>query len=275
MDLREDKANEAEERGDLNSALQLWRELAGERDDPLLLSRYGRVAQKMERWDEAESAFAKALRLDSNFLVAMEAMGDLWATRTDRSDTESFGVAKDWFLKALRRERNSRTLTLLGATYRALGESVAARDAFAEAVELNPNYEEALYNLALAEKEGDPQGAVGLLERAIDIDPCYFVAHQELGKLYQKMGDLQRAEYHFRRSLEISQNEFWSLLYLANALAVQGKDVEAEKKYRLATTLHPERKDGAKFFARFLESIGKKPAAITTPSPEKSPDGES
>ncbi len=261
MDFLEDKAEKAEETGDLVLAFQLWNELAQRGRDPVFFARYGRVAQKLERWDEAESAFAQALRLDPGFAPAMECMGDLWATRTDKNEAESFEVAKGWFLKALRRERSARTLTFLGATYRALGDNVAARDAFAEAVQLDPNKAEALYNLGVAVEEKDVQRSVELMERAIEIDPSYFVAHQELGKLYQKAGDLPRAEYHLRRSLEIEPGEFWSLLYLANALAVQGKSGEAEQNYRLATSLHPEREDGEEFLASFLESIGKKQEA--------------
>ena len=82
----------------------------------------------------------------------------------------------------------------------------AARDAFADAIALDPNYGEALYNLAISNEAQDPQKSVELMERAIAIDPNYFAAHQELGRLYHEAGDLARAEYHFRRSLEI---EVW------------------------------------------------------------------
>ncbi|HEV3254738.1 MAG TPA: tetratricopeptide repeat protein [Candidatus Acidoferrales bacterium] len=208
MDSLEDRAEKAEETGDLASAFQLWNELAQRDLDPVFFTRYGRGAQKLERWDEAESAFAQALRLDASFTLAMEGMGDLWATRTDKSEAESFEVAKDWFLKALRRERNARTLTFLGATYRALGDNTAAREAFAEAVQRDANNAEALYNLAITEEGNEPHRSIELLERAIDIDPRYFAAHQELGKLYRKAGDLPRAEYHFRRSVEIEPTDF-------------------------------------------------------------------
>jgi len=207
MDSLEDKAEKAEEIGDLALALQLWNELAQRDLDPVFFTRCGRVAQKLKRWDEAESAFAQALRLDPSFTLAMEGMGDLWATRTDKREAESFEVAKDWFLKALHRERNARTLTFLGAAYRALGDNTAAREAFTEAVQRDANNAEALYNLAITEEGHELQRSIELLERAIDIDPRYFAAHQELGKLYQKAGDLPRAEYHFRRGFEIEPTD--------------------------------------------------------------------
>jgi tetratricopeptide (TPR) repeat protein len=257
----EDKAQEAEEKGDFTSALNLWRELAQRDGDPILFTRLGRAAQRLERWDESERAFAEALRLDPNFTMAMVCIGDLWAARTDKGNDESFPVARGWFLRALRRERSAQTLILLGAMYRAWGDNLSAREALVEALQLDPSNAEALYNLALAEAETGREKAIELMERAIEVHPTYFAAHQELGKLYHGAGDLPRAEYHFRRSLEVKPSDLWSLLYLANALAVQGKSAEAEETYRLASSLHAGNKDVAEFFADFLETIGKKDEA--------------
>jgi len=256
-DENELRAETAEEGGDFLSAFIIWGDLASKERDPFFFTRCGRAAQEIERWDDAEMAFAEALRVDPTFGMAMEGMGDLWATRTDKDDKESFEIAKSWFLKALQRERKARTLTFLGATYRALAEEAAAQQAFSEALQLNPDYEEALYNLAKGRKESDPANAIELLERAISIDPDYFLAHQELGTLYHRAGDLPRAEYHFRRSLEIEPWEFFSLLFLANLLSVTGRDAEAEETYRKAIQLYPEKLEGYEFFANFLDSVGK------------------
>jgi tetratricopeptide (TPR) repeat protein len=263
MDSLEDKAENAEECGDLELASELWKELALRERDPVFFARYGSVAEELERWDEAESAFAEALRLRPNFALVMQAMGDLWASRTDRGEDESFENAKNWFLKALQLKRNAGTLILLGATYRALGDDSSARRTYTEALQLEANNAEALYGLAASEADWDRQKAIEHLERAVEISPNYFIAYQELGKLHQKDGDLPRAEYDFRRSLEIEPGDMWSLLYLANALAVQGRIGEAEATYRLATNLHPGNKDGAEFFAEFLVSIGKKREAAS------------
>ena len=270
MDM-EGRAEKAEEAGDLEAALGLWRELAIRDRDAVFFCHFGRVAQELERWEEAENAFAQALRLDAGLYLAMESMGDLWATRTDKSDAESFGKAKEWFLAALKHERSARVLTFLGNINVALDDPNAARHAFQEAIQLDPDFEEALYNLAVLDEKMNPERSMELLDRAIQIDPDYLMAHQALGRLLQKAKDLARAEYHFRRCLEIDPTDYWSLLYLANALAVQGKSKEAEQSYLLATTLYPERKEGAQFFARFLESIGKTQEAAVIRHRESSP----
>jgi tetratricopeptide (TPR) repeat protein len=263
MDPLENEAEKAEECGDLMTSLFLWKKLAVTRRDPVLFCNYGRVAEKLGLWDEAENAFATALCAEKQFLPALEGMGSLWFTRTDKSDGESFQTAKEWFQKALQYERNARLLTFLGATYAAAGNVQAAQSAFEEAIQIDPDYEEALYNLAKIAAGIDEGKAIDLLERAITVDPDYALAHQELGKLYQHAGDFTSAEYHFRRSLDGDPTDYWSHLFLANLFAVQGKNHEAETMYRFATAVHPEIQAGVEFFARFLTSIGKQEEAAS------------
>jgi Tfp pilus assembly protein PilF len=257
MDFAQKRAEEAEEAEDLPTALELWKELAAENQEVFFLLRYGGVAQKLERWDEAENAFAQALRLDPASSLIMENIGSLWAHRSDKNEADSLECAKQWFLRALKYERHARLLTQLGATYVALDDNGDARDAFEEAIRIDPDYEEALYNLALLDEETNPQNSMELLEKAIQIDPDYAIAHQVLGRLFQKAKDLVRAEYHFRRNLEIDPADYWSNMYMANLLGVEGRNAEAEETYRFATSLHPEIAGGLDVFARFLESIGK------------------
>jgi tetratricopeptide (TPR) repeat protein len=240
MDSLEERAEKAEEAEDLQMALALWEELATKSQDPAFFVRYGRVAEKLKRWEEAENAFTKALRLDPTSSLIMENIGSLWANRTDKDESDSFQTARGWFLQALKYERHARLLTQLGATYLALDDNLAARDTFDEAIRLDPDYEEALYNLAVLDEKRSPQRSIELLERAIQIDPDYAIAHQALGRLYQRARDLVRAEYHFRRSLEIDPADYWSNMYMANLLGVLGRNEEAERTYRLAISLHPE-----------------------------------
>jgi len=260
MDL-EDKAAKAEEDGDLETARALWEKIAARNRDATSYFSYARLAQKSKRWDEAENAFAEALRLEPGFSLGMEGIGILWYERTDKDKTVSFHIAKDWYLKAIELDRNARVLTLLGCCYLALGDWTAAQHSFEEAIQIDPRYEEALYNLAAMQEDKDPARAVELLERAIEIDADYSLAHQRLGVLRHRSGDLIRAEYHFRRSLEADPTDYWSHLYLANCLAVQGREAEAEQTYRFVTSLQPENEGGLGFLANFLESIGREPEA--------------
>jgi Tfp pilus assembly protein PilF len=118
---------------------------------------------------------------------------------------------------------------------------------------LDARYEEAYLNLAELEKEENPSLSIDYLEKAIDIDPGYRAAFQLLGILLQRSGDLARAEKHFRRCVELDPLDQWSRLYLANCLAVQRKDSEAEAEYRMAVAVGVD-PSAREFFARFLES---------------------
>jgi len=256
-DFLEDKAEQAESKGDLLTALQLWKELAERNQNAGLFCRYGSVAEELGKWDEAETALHEALRLDPSLSPAMEFMGTLWLARTDKGRDESLQTAKDWFSRALRHERNARILTFLGNVDDALGHEQGARQSFEEAIALDPSYEEALFGLASLEREHNPGKAASLFRRALDVDPQYAAAHRELGSLLEKEGDLDEAEYHLQRALEFDPADYWAQMHLANLLGVRGRYAEAEQTYRFATTLHPEIKEGFEIFARFLDSVGK------------------
>lgn len=255
------KAQAAEEAEDYQAALQIWRSIIARAPDARNLIQYGSAAQKAGNWHEAEMAFSKALQHDPSSPLIMENIGSLWANRTDKSAVESFQTAKRWFLEALAYSRNARLLTQLGAVYQECDEFILARKVLQEAIKIEPDYEEALYNLAVIEEEDHPERSRELLENAIRIDPNYAAAHQALGRIYQAGNDLINAEYHFRRSLEIDPADYWSNLYLANLLGAMGRNVEAEETYRFAVNLHPEETGGVDLFARFLDSIGKQELA--------------
>jgi tetratricopeptide (TPR) repeat protein len=257
MDVLEERAEAAEAAGDSRLAFELWKEIVLRDGGVYPLLRYGYAAKALEFWEEAERAFSEAYRLEPNFVPTLTAIGSLWARRTDKEDQESFEAAKIWFLEALKHERSPSILNQLGATYLALDDTVAARSAFEMAVALDPRYEESLFNLATIEEETDLQKSLELLERAIEVDPDYALAHQALGRVYQKMGDLTKAELHFRRSLEIAPGDYWSNIYFANLLGVLGRLSEAEQTYRFATNLHPELVGGLEVFANFLVETGK------------------
>jgi tetratricopeptide (TPR) repeat protein len=253
----EEQAERAEEAGDFDEAFTLWRQLANQTRDPIDFCLAGRAAQKVQWWSDAEDAFSKALDLDPLSSEALGCMGSLFFNRTDGVEAENLQLARQWFKRALDVTRNAMLLTLMGCTCMALGDPDAARKALDEAVRLEPDYEEAYYNLAQLDKDVNPPKSVELLEKAIELDPDYGLAHQELGILLGKAGDVLKAEYHFRRCIEIDPSDYWSHMYLANELAVQGRFKEAEKEYRTAIILQPEEAAGYEFFADFLDRLAR------------------
>ena len=68
----EELAQQAEDAGAFDKALELWRQLASVTSDPVVFCRLGSVASQLKKWQEAEEAFQKALKLDPSLPQAME-----------------------------------------------------------------------------------------------------------------------------------------------------------------------------------------------------------
>jgi tetratricopeptide (TPR) repeat protein len=282
MDDLQKRAYDAEEAGDLPAALEFWKERSKSDEDGISYLKYGRMVQKLEKWEEAEDAYTQALRLQPSSLLAgfvgspivKVLMGGLWSTRTDKNRTESLLTAKDWFLNALQMKRDAPTLTLFGAACARLDDAAAAREAFEEAIKIDPNYDEAMYNLAVIEEKTNPTMARQLLERAVQIDPGYAIAHHMLGRVFTRLKDLDRAEFHYRKCLEIKPAEYWNYLFLAGLLVARKRNAEAEEIYLRAIELSPEMAGAYEFYARFLEKNGRIAEAAVERAKIKPPELE-
>jgi len=140
---------------------------------------------------------------------------------------------------------------------------VGARDAVARALELDPDLAEAhaARGMVLFYFEWDWAGAEAALTRAIELDPGSAPVHEEYGNFLMSMGrldeglgesqraweldplsvgpmhdiainylvrhDLEQAEAHFRKAIEVNPNWTWGYIKLARTLAHQGKCEEA------------------------------------------------
>lgn len=254
VDKKIEEAERADSGGELGAALEAWKVVTQMQETEEHLLRYGRLAYNLQRWQESEDAYTKAIELEPKSAFALQLMGSLWAARTDKDDQISFETAKSWLLRAAALEKNTYLFTKLGAVFVALEDIESAEEAFCEALVLDGDNEEAMYNLALLYETTNPERAAQLLAQAVDKDPEYGLAHQALGKLLQRAENYSGAEYHFRRCLEIDSNDYWSILYLANCFAMQGEDADAEQYYRTAISLDPEVESGYTLYSNFLDS---------------------
>jgi len=251
-----EKAEVAEARDDHAEAFALWMQILGTEKSARAYAHLALAARELKKWDVAEEALWSALSIDSHSALLMESMGNLWATRTDKDDRAASETAKDWYIKSLSIEKTAPVLNQLGVTRSALGDPSGAKKAFEEAISIDPNYEESLYNLAENVKSSEPERAIQLLERAVRIDPRYLEAHRTLGLLREKGGELQEAEKHFRECLEICPTDYFSLLFAANLQAVCSKNDEAEKLFSTVINLYPTMGKAFEFYANFLDSLG-------------------
>jgi Tfp pilus assembly protein PilF len=96
------------------------------------------------------------------------------------------------------------------------------------------------YKLSIAlEQSGDVPGERDALEKAIQIDPDMAAAHNQLGYLASRGGDMVSAEEHFREAVRAAPTFVEAWINLAAALGTQSKVSEARKAIERALQLDP------------------------------------
>lgn len=131
-----------------------------------------------------------------------------------------------------------------------------------KALELDPDYEEAHYNLGVyAKREGDAGLARSRFERAIEIDPDYPRPHAELGHLFIREGRLDDAERSLARALELDPDLFWARVYLGHVCFRRRRLTEAADHFRRSARQVPTNGLPDSFLGDVLWDQGKLQAA--------------
>ncbi len=164
---------------------------------------------------------------------------------------------------ASRDEPSAATFTILGVVQTDLELTSEAKESFRRAILLDPAYQEAYYNLATILRADDKQGAIALLQRAIDINSTYALAHRELGWLLRSTGRFPDAEYHLRRAIELDNSDGWAHIYFGNLMWASGDLTSAENAFTKAIEVWPNRSVPYWSFAYFRECQGQSLEAET------------
>lgn len=118
----------------------------------------------------------------------------------------------------------------------------SAERAFLQAIELNPEYERAWYNLGVLRRQQDEiDAAESAYRQAVQINPFYFEAQYNLGLLLYQSGRLDEAETTFRSILENTRSARFSRVYYQMGMisADKGDDPAAVGFYDESLLLNP------------------------------------
>jgi len=120
----------------------------------------------------------------------------------------NYTEAKEAFLEAIKLNPDlAEAHFRLGLAYRELGDTGHTVRAFKEAVRIDPDFAEAYYNLGVTYREtGYEQGALQAFKEVIRITPDNAGAHNNLGKLYLGLRLKKEAKAAFVRAIEIKPN---------------------------------------------------------------------
>jgi Flp pilus assembly protein TadD len=88
-------------------------------------------------------------------------------------------------------------------------------------------------------EKGDDAGAAEHLRKALEIDPDFMEAHNNLGCRYMALGDLQNAVAEFHKAIALDAESALAHSNLAVALLQLHQAPEAETESRLALKLDP------------------------------------
>lgn len=110
-----------------------------------------------------------------------------------------------WYQSALEAEpRYAEALNNLGVVLQELGDNARARESFIAAIMANPDSVDAYRNLALqAHREGQANDAIVLLRRALQNAPHSALLWNDIGKVYQTLGDTAQALSAFEESARL------------------------------------------------------------------------
>ena len=107
----------------------------------------------------------------------------------------------------------------------------------------------------IALKLGDNEGAARFYRAAIDLQPAYVEAHYNLGTALQRLGQLDDSVASFRRAIELHPDLAPAHHNLGNALQTLGRLDEAEAAYRKTLDLAPEAPDTARNLGMVLQKL--------------------
>jgi len=229
-----EEARRLEEQGATEQALDSWRAVISREQDPDYLCKFGMLALDSGRWSEAEEAFASAIKIAPTEPEAYEGMGILL------EQLGQYERAKAYLTKSLDLEKTASAFTVLGCSQMGLDEFDAARDSFRAALKIDPNYEEAYYNMALTFTGEQLGESVTLLRQAIEIDPAYAKAHREVGWRLYKTGQPQEGKTHLMYAIDLNPSDGWSYIYLGNLMWRAGELDSAERMFKRAGEVWPD-----------------------------------
>ncbi len=122
-----------------------------------------------------------------------------------------------------------------------------------QAIEADPEYKEAYNDLAVVYmNQGDYATAIDLLNKALDVDKSYFLPHFNLGVCYYQLGRFDESARSHKRAIEENENYMIAYLALVEAYLAQEDYRHAIEVARQAVELEPSEPRGYNLWGNAL-----------------------
>ncbi len=228
-------AESREASGDFEGAYEAWAELNRNYKATAVALRLALAAEKVGRFLEAEEAYYDLMAQDPDDLKPYIGLGGVYRERKQHS------AAAYWYRRGAKVGGKAFIWVMAGAHERMAGRDEAAREALNQALELEPDNDEALYELALTyvRRESDYRKAIPLVEAAIASEPSDAGYHAALGVFSSMAGDHDVAIEAINQSLRMEPTAPWTWVHLGDAFFLNDKASEAQDGYQHALGLRP------------------------------------
>ena len=160
---------------------------------------------------------------------------------------------------------------LLGASHASHGQSLSDQEQVA--------FSEAYIDACKQRLLGNPQEALDLYRKCLEIDPKNDAVFYDIGKLYRSQNNMEGVLYHFSKASELDPQNKWYLLDLAKAQTEFGQFKAADKSFQALRNISPQNPEYILNHANLLLNMGKEKKAmkafdllesITGPNPDVS-----
>lgn len=186
-------------------------------------------------YDQALAAFTRSVELRGDYDESRINLASEYVRRGD------YASAKTQAAKALEISPKSAAASyLMGRVYQGAGNADSAAFWFRQTLGLEPSYAGARIALAMVmASQGRPEDALAELEAGLRYPDEVHIIHVNIGLLSRQLGDLDKAESHFKAAIEADPSFVPAMLDLADLYAYRGRKAEARKQVAEALRLDP------------------------------------
>ncbi len=201
---------------------------------------------------EAQGSFEKALSYDSTFAMVYYQLSNLAGISSDISPSQRL----EWISKAERfadHASDKERLYIKSAGHFMRGEIGFSISVLNELLERWPNEVDALWTKVFACRSAarDYEG-IAAAERAIQINPEFADAYNQLAYMYQRVGNQERSQWAIDRYAELTPGDANQYDSRADLYAYSGEAEKAKEQYRRALQVNPGFGDDHKLAFMYL-----------------------
>ncbi|UKN03403.1 tetratricopeptide repeat protein [Paracrocinitomix mangrovi] len=155
-----------------------------------------------ESWDIAVSSFQTAIEQEPNYYAAYIELGVMFAEKGDSTALEYYNSALDIYPESIEAWYNK------GYYYQSRGEVDNALDCFYTLKSIDSTWYKPYYNLGYIHliMTDEYDSAIYYFQECTKWDPTNFEAYNNLGLSWEKKGDVLNAKKYYQKAIDINPN---------------------------------------------------------------------